>query len=396
MNHSALTPVFTALRIGLHALVVGLSASVLVRACVETASGDARQAGAVIAVALLFVFTYAAGGPLRARMRGGLRWLWLGALTAEWMLLAALTQDATLLVFPLFFLFLHLLPSPWSVVAVGASTVAAILLFAAHSGWTAGGVLGPAIGAGVAVAIGLGYRALFQEAQEREQLIRDLVATREQLAASERSAGTLAERSRLARELHDTVAQGLSSIQLLLHAAERFTTEPAALDAVRLARETAAADLAETRRFIHALTPPALEDKTLPGALRRLAGQTERTSGLRVTVSVSGEPSPLPMPVETALLRSAQGSLANVVQHAEATAARLTLTYDDDAVTLDIVDDGRGFDTATAGGGERHPGSFGLRAMRERAAGLGGEVAIESATGRGTAVAVTVPTGSAR
>ncbi|MGN6425984.1 MAG: histidine kinase [Leifsonia sp.] len=396
MNHSALTPVFTALRVGLHALVLGLACYVLVRACISVAStGRWVPEGVVIGVCVLFVATYAAAGPLRSRRRGTFRLLWLAALTVEWVVLAALTPDATFLVFPLFFLALHLLPVPWSVVAVGVLTLVAILLFGWHSGWTAGGILGPLIGAAVAVAIGLGYRALFREAQERERLIRDLMETREQLAASERQAGTLGERERLARELHDTVAQGLSSIQLLLHAAERSTTDPAALDALRLARETAATDLAETRRFIRELSPPALDERSLPAALARLAEQTTRASGVRVSVRVSGEPTPLPMPVETALLRAAQGSLANVVQHACAASAGLTLSYMEDAVTLDVVDDGHGFDTGGSEDGAGHPGSFGLRAMRERAAALGGEVVIESAPGRGTAVAVTLPIGGA-
>ncbi|WP_348787186.1 sensor histidine kinase [Leifsonia sp. NPDC080035] len=394
MNHSALTPVFTALRVGLHALVIGLAGYVLVRSCVSVAAtGRWAPEGVVIGVSVLFVATYAVAGPLRSRLRGPFRLVWLAALTVEWIVLAALTPDATFLVFPLFFLALHLLPVPWSVVAVGCLTVAAVLFFAGHSGWTAGGVLGPLIGAGVAVAIGLGYRALFREAQERERLIRDLVATREQLAASERQAGTLGERERLARELHDTVAQGLSSIQLLLHAAERSTTDASALDALRLARETAATDLAETRRFIRELSPPALDDRSLPAALERLAEQTTRASGVRVDVRVSGDPAPLPMPVETALLRAAQGSLANVVQHAGARSAGLTLSYMEDAVTLDVVDDGGGFDPGSAGDAARHPGSFGLRAMRERAAALGGAVVVESAPGHGTAVAVTLPIG---
>lgn len=395
MHHSALAPVFAALRVGLHALVLGLAGFVLVRASIAVAASGAWGApGAVIAISVLFVTTYAAGGPFRTRLRGPLLLAWLAALTAEWLALAALTPDATFLVFPLFFLFLHLLPLPWNVVAVAVSTAAAVLLFAGHAGWSAGGVLGPVIGAGVAVAIGLGYRALFREAREREELIRDLVATREQLAATERTAGVLAERARLARELHDTVAQGLSSIQLLLHAAERADPAGAGVADLRLARETAASGLAETRRFIRELTPPALEDRTLAGALQRLAEQTERASGLRVTVRVSGDPAPLPMPVETALLRCAQGSLANVVQHAGAHAAGVTLSYMEDVVTLDVVDDGRGFDAARAGEGERHPDSFGLRAIRDRAAELGGTVAIESAPGR-TAVAVSLPIGEA-
>ncbi|WP_223695134.1 sensor histidine kinase [Leifsonia poae] len=392
MNHSALTPVFTALRIGLHILVVGLAGFVLARACIEVATThDWARPAAVIVVSIAFVVSYAAGGPLRSRLIGRWRFVWLALLSVEWLVLAVLTADATFLVFPLFFLFLHLMPLPANVVAVAVATGCAVLLFAAHSGWSVGGVVGPVLGAAVAIAIGLGYRALFREAHERDILIRDLLATREQLAATEREAGTLAERARLAREIHDTVAQGLSSIQLLLHAAERADPGHPAVDTIRLARETAATSLAETRGFIRELTPPALEHKTLAGALRRLGAETERASGVRVTVRESGEPVVLPMTVETALLRIAQGSLANVVQHAHAANADVTLSYMDDTVTLDVVDDGGGFDTDAIGSGERHPDSFGLRAIRERAEALGGEAVVEARLGRGTAVAVSIP-----
>lgn len=110
---------------------------------------------AVIAVALLSVFTYTVGGPLRSRTHDTARLLWLSGLTVEWILLTVLTPDATFLVFPLFFLYLHLLPLPWSVLSVGASTAAAVLLFAGPTGWSPGGVLGPTIRAAVATAIGL-------------------------------------------------------------------------------------------------------------------------------------------------------------------------------------------------------------------------------------------------
>jgi signal transduction histidine kinase len=236
---------------------------------------------------------------------------------------------------------------------------------------------------------------LLREAAERQNLIEDLLATRTELAAAARDAGTLAERERLAREIHDTVAQGLSSIQLLLHAAERTVTDPAALEHLGLARDTAAANLQETRRFIRELTPPALDTQTLPGALTRLAASMERTAtndprATRVSVHVTGDPVRLSMPLEATRLRIAQGSLANVSQHAHATRAEVTLSYMTDEVALDIVDDGRGF--AVAETGTRSPDSFGLVAIRQRVEQLGGSFVLESTPGQGTAVAVTFPT----
>jgi len=394
MNHSALTPVFTTLRIGLHVLFVGLTLFVVVRAVLVSVekTSSAHAAAWVIAIGLLLLITYAAAGRLPRSLHSRAWAAWLGALTALCVALMALTADAAYLVFPLFFLVLHLIRRPWNIIAVAALTACAIVALVLHTELSVGVVVGPVIGAGVAVAIGLGYQALFAEAREREALIQDLVATREQLAASEREAGMLAERSRLAREIHDTVAQGLSSIQLLMHAVERADEHHPAIEHVRLARETAATNLAETRRFIRELTPPALDEQTLEGALRRLAESTSRTTRLPVHVTVSGDPVPLPMSIETALLRIAQGSLANVAQHAQAGQVELTISYMDDSVSLDVVDDGRGFDpkTVRAPAAGRHE-SFGLAAIRQRTAQLGGRVSVESRPGRGTAVSVSLP-----
>lgn len=126
------------------------------------------------------------------------------------------------------------------------------------------------IGAAVAVAIGFGYQALYREAAERGRLIDELMNTREELASTSRDAGKLAERERLAAEIHDTVAQGLSSIQMLLHAAERADPNSPAVRQISLARETAADSLAETRQLIAELTPAALDGQSLSDALGRI------------------------------------------------------------------------------------------------------------------------------
>ncbi|WP_308468337.1 sensor histidine kinase [Rathayibacter soli] len=390
--HSALTPVFTALRVGLHILFVGLTLFVVVHAMLTGAAAGASSTIAVIVLGLALLVVYGSASFFHLSTSKLLWPIWLVVLVVLCLSLMALTADAAYLVFPLFFLLLHLIRQPWNVIAVAALTACAIIALAWHIALSVSVVVGPIIGAAVAVAIGVGYQALYREAREREALIRDLVATREQLAATEREAGVLAERARLAREIHDTVAQGLSSIQLLLHAVERADEHHPAIDHVRLARETAATNLAETRRFIRELTPPALEEQTLEGALRRLASRTTETAGLPIHVTISGDPISLPMDVETALLRIAQGSLANVTQHARASQVELTLSYMDDSVSIDIVDDGQGFDPTAL---PAHPGSthesFGLRAIRGRAEQLGGYVVIESRPGSGTAVAVSLP-----
>lgn len=395
LPHSALTPVFSGLRIGLHLLIVLLTGLVVVRALLGPAAG----AGVTVVLAAVFLGTYIGGSEL-ARRRPSVWFVpvWMTLLLVEWLALTLLEPDAAFIVFPLFFLQLHVLPLRAGIPLVLLSVVLTIWAMSFHVGLSLGATLGPLVGAAVAVAVGLGYRALLREAAERQNLIKDLLATRTQLAAAARDAGTLAERERLAREIHDTVAQGLSSIQMLLHAAEGRVSDSAALEHLRLARETAAANLQETRRFIRELTPPALDTQTLPGALTRLAASAERTAAgsaagseraTRVSLHVTGDPIALPMPLETTLLRIAQGSLANVAQHAGANRAEVTLSYMTDEVALDIVDDGRGF-TLTAATAQS-PDSFGLVAIRQRVEQLGGSFVLESAPGQGTAVAVRFP-----
>jgi len=385
MIHTALTPVFVGLRTGLHVLFVGLAALVVARAFLAPTNSSV----AVVALASVLAATYALGAllarPARARQFG---FIWLGVLTVEWAALLWLTPEAAYLVFPLFFLCLHLLGRTWGSIAIVAMTALVVCVLGAHGGWTVGGVVGPLVGAGVALLIGLGYQALAREAEQREDLMRELIDTRGQLAATEHESGILAERARLAREIHDTLAQGLSSIQMLLHAAERADPDRNGVEHIRLARETAAANLADARRFIRELTPPELDDRGLGGALRRLADSQWSTQGLEVRVRVS-DTVQLPMYLQTALLRIAQGAIANVIQHANADTATITLAMDSDSVRFTIVDDGAGFDpgSALSGCGGRSD-SFGLKATEERVQQLGGTLTVDSAPGQGTTVAV--------
>ena len=183
---------------------------------------------------------------------------------------------------------------------------------------------------------------------------------------------------------------------MLLHAAERDVGRRSVREKLRLARETAAENLGETRRFIRELTPPSLDVQTLPAALSRLARATttqaeQAGSPVRVEFVVSGDAVVLPMATDAALLRIAQGSLANVLQHADATQASLTLSYLGDEIALDVVDDGVGFDAAGVAAPAAEIGDFGLRAIRRRAEQLGGTFEIETAPGEGTALSVRIP-----
>lgn len=386
MPHTALTPVFVGLRAGLHMLFVALTVLVIVRAVIAPTQASI----AAICLAVILLGTYAVGtliawAPRSRRVAGA---VWLGVITLEWIALLWLTPEAAYLVFPLFFLYLHLLGRLWGSAAIVVATAIAICALGIHGGWTAGGVVGPIVGAGVALLIGLGYEALAREAHQREALMQELLATRGQLAATERESGVLAERARLAREIHDTVAQGLSSIQMLLHAAERADLDGAGVEHVVLARETAASALADARHFIRELTPPDLDGRGLGGALRRLASTQWAAQGLPVEVRVS-DAVDLPMHVQTALLRIAQGAIANVIQHADADSAWITLTVGGDRLQFTIADDGRGFDPAQSPGAPTgRSDSFGLRATRERVDQLGGTLTVTSAPGEGTALTI--------
>ncbi|GAA4550893.1 sensor histidine kinase [Amycolatopsis samaneae] len=387
----ALTPTSRTLTWCLHLLIAGLLTLAAVRA---VAAGGPRT-GAVLTVAAGCALVYAAGPLLPAVRRSRHAAAgWLAAVGMAWLVLIALTADGVWVAFPLYFLQLHLLPRRAGLVAVVATALAAITAFTAHQGsFGPAAAIGPALGAAVAIAVVWGYQALYRESERRRKLIEELTATRADLAAAQHTAGVLAERERLAREIHDTLAQGLSSIQLLLRAAERALPETATNAArhVGQARRTAADNLAEARRFVAALTPPTLDDTTLSGALERLCATTSAHERLTARFHVTGEPVPLPTAHEVALLRVAQAALANTVRHAEATTAEVTLSYLGDRIALDVVDDGVGFDPALLPAAGSGGAGFGLAAMRTRAQSLGGTLTLETAPGRGTALAAQLP-----
>ncbi|HEY1155447.1 MAG TPA: ATP-binding protein, partial [Arthrobacter sp.] len=203
------------------------------------------------------------------------------------------------------------------------------------------------------------------------------------------------------REIHDTLAQGLSSIVLLGRAAEQSLADGDAATAsgrLALMQETAADNLAEARSFVRGLTSPQLEGTTLVEALRRLCDTTEAAaaasgSALRCRLEVDGEPQELTQPVRVTLLRAAQASLANVREHARASTAVVSVAFLGSEVTMDVYDDGTGFDaSAPAGAAAAADGSgYGLRSLRERVTALNGSLAVESAPGEGTVVAIRLP-----
>lgn len=345
-----------------------------------------------------FAVLYFYGTALQPGWREGTSLAWLLSLTMLWVLAMLMSPVGIYLVFSLFFLYLRVMDDVRGVVAVVAATAASILT-QVPAGLTVGGVMGPAVSAAVVLAIHYAFRTLVRINREREELITQLMDTRLQLAETERAAGVTEERQRLAHEIHDTVAQGLSSIQMLLHSAERdlqrlgLSEEELAGPTrfIDLARTTAKDNLGEARAMIAALQPASLSETSLESALERMAAGFAAAGDLRIEVGVEGTERQLPMKTEAALLRIAQGAVGNVAKHAEASRCRVTVTYEADEVRLDVVDNGRGFDPAAVAEQPAGLGHVGLDAMRRRAAEQGGAVEVESTPGYGTAVSVAIP-----
>jgi signal transduction histidine kinase len=206
-------------------------------------------------------------------------------------------------------------------------------------------------------------------------------ALHRQLVEQARTAGVQDERGRLAREIHDTIAQDLAGIVTQLEAGVGGERHERVL---RLAREA----LADTRRSVLDLAPSDLDDADLPAALGAVVHGWGADRPARVDVVVVGDPVPLHPEVEATVLRVTQESLTNVAKHAGAPGrVGVTLSYDDEEVVLDVRDDGDGFDPATPVA----TNSFGLRGMRQRAERLAGTLTVESRPGYGTAVSMRLP-----
>lgn len=248
---------------------------------------------------------------------------------------------------------------------------------------TAGLALPLAIGAGVGVVLAGYVAAIARESSARAALIAELDATRDEVARSERRRGVLEERQRLARDVHDTLAQAFTSIVVQLGAAKVATDRQHGDGHVDRALSAARGGLAQARRVVWDLSDD--EPESLEDGLAALAGGLDRAGDAQIAHAVTGAPLIVPPRVRRELLSIAREALTNADRHADATQATVTLSYLDDAVAVDVCDNGRGMDPTSANGG------FGLRTMRERAATLGGTLTIESEPGHGTTVAVWVP-----
>lgn len=346
-----------------------------------------------VVLALLYVLgptlgpgrTPASGGPAAAPM------LWLTAVIGSWLTLVVLAPSFGWCAVPLFYTGMRFLRTRSAIILVAlitACVVGAGVNLRLRFGFDPNLIFAPPAGAAVATAV---FVYSQRQADRLRTVIADLIRTRRELAETERREGTLAERQRLSMEIHDTLAQGLSSQRMLLQAADRlWSSDPeAARRHVRTAASIAEHNLAEARRFVHDLAPADLTDGgSLDDALRVLADR-ETSDSLHVSFFQDGVPATaIPERVQSALLRIAQGALANVREHADATTAALTISHLDDQVVLDIADDGRGFVPAEKPGGVR---GHGVPAMHARVRQLGGTLTIESIPGEGTVVSAAIP-----
>jgi signal transduction histidine kinase len=203
-----------------------------------------------------------------------------------------------------------------------------------------------------------------------------------------RHTAVLDERNRMARDMHDTLAQGFTGVIVQLQAAEHARAHGSTTDMeshIARASELARQSLGEARRSIRALRPEALETGTLCAALEGMLKQVTADTKLRATFTTRGEPRAAARATEENLLRIQQEMLTNSIKHSGATAVSATVSFDAEGLRLDVQDDGRGFDPRT-----RHDG-LGLLGIRERVHQLGGQLSIDSHLGGGTRMSVVLP-----
>ncbi len=401
---------------------------------------------ALAAAWMLWMFTLHPGWRDRPRVMA----VFVPVLVVIGALLVITDTDFGIFTFTIFF-FVFRLPWPWR--QLGAAAVGILGGTSQAYGinkTTAHGLVIYVVIVAVNVAVACGLTWSLSISQERhdqrEEALHELskanhrleatlaenAGLHRQLLTQAREAGILDERQRMAREIHDTLAQGLTGIITQLQAAEHACDDPPGwrrhfAAATGLARES----LSEARRSVHELCPGPLETARLSEALADTAGRWSALHGIPVQVITTGTPRPIRPEAEFALLRTAQEALANVARHAQATRAGVTLSYMEHQVALDVRDDGKGFDTAQIGSGATASrgtangdggpprasaagsgasaggsgasasgsgatgGGFGLVAMRQRIESLTGTLQVESEPGGGTGISACVPAASA-
>jgi signal transduction histidine kinase len=244
-----------------------------------------------------------------------------------------------------------------------------------------------ALSLGLSLGLGLWFSRVYDQVHERQRLIDELESVQEKVAALSRDAGASSERERLAREIHDTIAQDLTGLVLTAQRGlrELKSGNTAAVEKqLGLLEENARNALTETRALVASGAAVGVDGGGLATALHRLADRFERETGIHVTVEADDQ-AVLDRDGEVVLLRCAQEALANVRKHSTAGAASLTLAVRDREVSLSITDDGVGFDPVAPASG------FGLAGLRERLALVHGTLVVTASPGDGATLVASLP-----
>lgn len=380
------TRILDLLRVSLHVLVAVL----LVVGLMGQLRIDDPLPGLVLST--VFAAAYLAGTVWHYEGRAYPSWApyaWLAVVAALWVGLVQVSADFVWLEFPLVMLACVILPRWWELLAAAGLLCVSLWAVAAPGG-NIGAVVGPSIGTVLAVFIVHAYRALRAEADHYKQMAEDLRSAQRERAAAEHAAGVAQERARLAREVHDTMAQGLSSIVLLGRALDKQLGEGSpARETLDVIRSTAADNLAEARRFVKANSADTASieaasggDKpqrvALPTRLERLArAASDRQRALGEPLEVQVNAVDLPEPAASVAERMVREGLSNIVRHAGASKAVITVDKLGATATIDVFDNGRGISGKEG---------YGLKGLRARVEEIGGELSVE-----GNVLAATLP-----
>lgn len=390
--------------VGWHAAFWIVLALGLANAWVGTTDGD--RAGPAVQVAILLTMgaAYLLAAPQLGQAHVSWR-MWLYIVVAIAGVGVACWSDGTLslllfIVYPQMWIFAG--RRTWVGVALNvALTVSSLIGFVtAYGGFSRRALrdIGPQMTVSLlfSVLLGLWVSRIVQQSIERGQLIAELEATRTALAAAHHEQGVMAERERMAREIHDTLAQGFTSIVMLAQAASAARDAQRRTERLSMIEEVARDNLAEARALVAAFGPVDLSGSDLAQALRRLADRFGRETGLEVEVGLDGDGGGLSRDQQVVLLRVVQEALTNVRRHARARRVRIRLAHDDQGARLEVLDDGVGFAPERSGDPQAAGREgFGLAGMRARLHEVGGQVDVASSPGSGTLVQVRVPSGSA-
>ena len=371
----------------------GLAMTVVVMVVLATTSSSGRVTASFVAVGLLVLTWFALARPV-VRRADALLSLPTVTAVAALVVVGGVTVAATpeLAVVQAFLMPLiwTLLPGTRSAIVANVCLCVAISIgFVVSLGWSAEALATAATSEGLSlvfsIALGMWITTIARVGVERGRLLDELREAQAELAARHRDAGTSTERERLAREIHDTIAQSLTGVVMLAQqtrgalAAGDLTTTRERLDVIEAAAREA---LTEARTLVAATASTGPAGTDVAAALHRLGERFERESGIGITVDAVEVD--LPRDLQVVLVRCTQEALANVRKHSASTSARVTLTATDGTAVLVVSDDGTGFDTAVASTG------FGLDGLRERLELSGGRLDVASDRD-GTVVTAQVP-----